>query len=106
MAVVDDDVGAELLGQHEIVWPDRGRDLRAKIPGKLDSDRDDAARAGMDEHALAKPQPGAIDQHLPVRKRHERPRSRLGHVECCRLECQVRLRQRDALGKAADVLRA
>ena len=93
------DIGTQLLGQHEIVRPDRGRDLRAQMPGQLYRDRADAARAGMDQHALARPQPGAFDQHLPGRERHERQRSRLGHAEGGRLECQVRLRDRDALGE-------
>src|SRR5207237_3160193 len=64
--VVDASLGAELLaGAALLIGARRGKDARASCHGELNRGRADAARSAVEERALARFQPAAIEDVGP-----------------------------------------
>lgn len=69
MAVVDDDVGTELLGGCDVRRRDGGGDGAAQVLGELDRDRSHATGPAVDEDGLALFHLAHLDEGLPGRER-------------------------------------
>src|SRR5207237_8669967 len=64
-AVVDDLVGAELAHQLDVARAGGGRDVTTEVLRQLDGEGADAARAGVDQDALARLEMRDVDHRLP-----------------------------------------
>ena len=95
--------GAE--APHQVVLPGRGggEDPGAEGVGQLHRDMADAAGAALDQHGLALPHPGAVDQPFPGGDRDQRQRRGLAHREIGRLRRQQRRVDRRVFGQRALV---
>jgi hypothetical protein len=79
--IVDDDVGAEPLHESDVGVAGRRSDRRAEVLRELNGERAHAARAGLDEDALAGAQSGVAHETLPRGLTDERKRCRLHVVD-------------------------
>src|SRR5437762_3881663 len=102
--VIDGHIRAERLYQRMVLSAGRSRDLRAEVFGQLDGDGADAARAGMDQDLLARPQPREFDQRLPGGKPHQRQRRGLRVVEARGLPRRGAFAHQGILGEGADAV--
>src|SRR5207302_1179406 len=102
--VIDGHIRAERLHQRMVLSAGRGRDLRADVFGQLDGEGADAARAGMDQDLLARPQLCEFDQRLPGGKPHQRQRRGLRVVEARGLPRRGAFAHQGILGEGADAV--
>ena len=101
-SVVDDDVRTEVADPFDVAGSRRGRHASPEVLGQLNRDGADAARAGLNEHLLARLEVRPLDERLPGGQSHEGHGSRLGHREAPRLGRKIVLVHGDALGEGAD----
>jgi hypothetical protein len=71
MAIVEDDVSAQIPDPRDVCRAHRGRDVCPEVLGELDRDRAHTTRARVDEDLLTGPQVRALDECLPRGQRDE-----------------------------------
>src|SRR5213596_2453087 len=102
--VIDRHICAERPHQRMVLSAGRSRDLRTEVFGQLDGAGADAARAGMDQDLLARPQAREFDQRLPGGKPHQRKRRGLRVVEARGLPRRGAFAHHGILGEGADAV--